>query len=159
MPHEDGSAYAPVVATVSLGGSLCLDLYEKGEKAQNNGNDVVETGEEASADWHGDGMAEEQGDVKMGADGRPVPSYRVLQEPGSLLVTIGEAYECLLHGISAIERDVDLTKETVTNWELLGDRSVFENAGGVNERETRVSLTYRDVLKVSKVGLGMLGKR
>ena len=29
MPHEDGPAYWPVVATVSLGGALTLDIYEK----------------------------------------------------------------------------------------------------------------------------------
>ncbi|KAI9844195.1 MAG: hypothetical protein M1838_002298 [Thelocarpon superellum] len=29
MPHEDGAAYFPLVATVSLGGPLVLDLYEK----------------------------------------------------------------------------------------------------------------------------------
>jgi len=27
MPHKDGSAYYPVVCTVSLGSTLCLDIY------------------------------------------------------------------------------------------------------------------------------------
>ena len=27
MPHKDGAAYHPVVCTVSLGASLCLDIY------------------------------------------------------------------------------------------------------------------------------------
>lgn len=158
MPHEDGPAYSPVVATVSLGGSLCLDLFEnmksRSSRENGNGNWQVEgeNGEqEAVNGLHGDE------EVKMDENGRPVPSFRILQEPGSLLVTRGEAYECLLHGISAIERDVDLGPETVANWGLLGDRSPFEE--GVNERGVRVSLTYRDVLKVSKVGLGVLGKR
>src|SRR5690554_4364125 len=31
MPHKDGSAYHPVVCTVSLGGSLCLDIYSSNE--------------------------------------------------------------------------------------------------------------------------------
>ena len=29
MPHEDGAAYHPVVATVSLGGPIVLDIYAK----------------------------------------------------------------------------------------------------------------------------------
>jgi alkylated DNA repair protein alkB family protein 6 len=41
----------------------------------------------------------------------------------------------------------------------LGDKKRFELMGGVYERTTRISLTYRDVLKVSKVGIGILGKR
>jgi len=32
MPHEDGTAYHPVVATVSLGAPIVLDIYEKGER-------------------------------------------------------------------------------------------------------------------------------
>lgn len=31
MPHKDGSAYYPVVCTVSLGASLCLDIYDTKE--------------------------------------------------------------------------------------------------------------------------------
>ena len=31
MPHEDGPAYYPMVATVSLGAPVVLDIYEKGE--------------------------------------------------------------------------------------------------------------------------------
>jgi alkylated DNA repair protein alkB family protein 6 len=34
MPHEDGPAYWPVVATVSLGSALVLDIYEKDEKGR-----------------------------------------------------------------------------------------------------------------------------
>ncbi len=29
MPHEDGAAYWPVVATVSLGSAIVFDIYEK----------------------------------------------------------------------------------------------------------------------------------
>jgi alkylated DNA repair protein alkB family protein 6 len=125
MPHEDGAAYSPVVATVSLGASLVLEVWEK----------------------KGDGAKEDPG----------MKSRRILQEPGSLLVTTGEAYTSLLHGISEIEVDEDLTEETVVNWNLLGDKTQFQD--GVNKRGTRISLTYRDVLKVSKVGIGILGRR
>lgn len=34
LPHEDGSAYFPVVCTVSLGAHTVLDIYSKGEKGR-----------------------------------------------------------------------------------------------------------------------------
>jgi len=34
MAHEDGPAYYPMVATVSLGASIVLDIYEKSEGGQ-----------------------------------------------------------------------------------------------------------------------------
>lgn len=139
MPHEDGGAYASVVATVSLGAPIVLDLWEKD--------------------------TDEQGHQK----GRGRPKYRILQEERSLLVTKGDAYEILLHGISERLKDVGLKsgtsgelhenecEEPAENWELLGDKERFED--GLLERDTRVSLTFRDVLKVSKVGQKLFGKR
>ncbi|KAK0129587.1 hypothetical protein ONS96_000153 [Cadophora gregata f. sp. sojae] len=125
MPHKDGPAYYPVVCTVSLGSSLCLDLYGTSE----------------------DGTREIE------------PRWKILQEPRSLLITTGELYTDFMHGIADVPNDVDLNPDTVSNWELL--RSPDEFKDGHNERKTRVSLTYRDVLKVSKLGgqLGIFGKR
>ncbi|KAL1889816.1 hypothetical protein Sste5346_008674 [Sporothrix stenoceras] len=116
MPHKDGSAYHPVVCTVSLGASLCLNIYKNNE----------------------DGTL------------RTEPVARILQEPRSLLVTTNTLYTDYLHGIADIEKDVDLSESTVANWDLLRSKEPF--ASGQNARETRVSLTYRDVLKVSKLG-------
>jgi len=152
MPHEDGPAYAPVVATVSLAGSIVLDLYEKG--TSHSRRDSVNKGDVNGEDGKEDMTPE---DIEKDEHGRPIPTWRILQEPGSLLVTTGEAYEVLLHGISPITRDTDLGPDTVANWELLGGKELF--ADGVNERETRISLTYRDVLKVSRINIGVLGKR
>lgn len=89
----------------------------------------------------------------------PEPAWRILQEPRSLLITTGDLYTDFLHGIADIEEDVDLSSETVANWDLLRTRE--ELRGGRNPRKTRTSLTYRDVLKVSKLGnrLNMLMKR
>ncbi|KAF5693405.1 alkylated DNA repair alkB like 6 [Fusarium globosum] len=89
----------------------------------------------------------------------PVPAWRILQEPRSLLITTGELYTDYLHGIADIEEDVDLSAETVANWDLLGSPGVYAN--GRNIRQTRTSLTYRDVLQVSKVAnkLGIFLKR
>lgn len=116
MPHKDGSAYHPVVCTVSLGASICLNIYK------NKDNGALD----------------------------PEPIHRILQEPRSLLVTTQELYHEYLHGISDITEDIDLSEETIANWDLLRSGDPFTT--GINARETRTSLTYRDVMKVSKLG-------
>ena len=125
FPHEDGPAYYPVTATISLSSYTVLDIYKKtadGEK-------------EFDATW------------------------RILQEPRSLLVTAGDMYKNTLHGIAEVEEDRDLTAESITNWNMLGDAKLFESGSAI--RQTRISLTYRDVLKVAKVGgaLKFMNKR
>lgn len=88
------------------------------------------------------------------------PKWRILQEPRSLLITTDEIYSNFMHGIDNIMEDVDLNPSSVVNWNLLRDPSLIPD--GRSERQTRISLTYRDVLKVSKLGgkLGsMFGKR
>lgn len=125
MPHKDGSAYHPVVCTVSLGASLCLNIYKNNE----------------------DGTLQAE------------PVARILQEPRSLLITTDNLYTDYLHGIADIGEDVNLSQHTVANWDLLRSRDAF--VSGQSTRQTRLSLTYRDVLKVSKLGnkFGMFGKR
>jgi alkylated DNA repair protein alkB family protein 6 len=140
MPHEDGDAYASVVATVSLGGGLCLDVVPKPGREDGDGEDVKkEEDEKKEKEWG-------------------IPT-RIFQEPRSLLITMGSAYRELMHGISSISIDEDLGAETVVNWELLGDKEKIEAEGGRNERGTRVSLTYRDVLKVSSAASKIFGRR
>jgi alkylated DNA repair protein alkB family protein 6 len=80
----------------------------------------------------------------------PEPMWRILQEPRSILITTDLLYSEYLHGIADIKEDVDLSGKTVANWHLLRDPSAFRD--GRNARETRTSLTYRDVLKVVKLG-------
>ena len=65
-------------------------------------------------------------------------------------MSTGEMYTENLHGIDGINMD-DCLKDVV-NWETLGDKERFES--GQNARGTRVSLTFRDVLKVKKLGKG-----
>ena len=86
----------------------------------------------------------EQGERNSG------PTWRILQESGSLLVTMGEMYRDTLHGIAEVMRDENLNSDSIVNWRLLGDVTPYE--GGTADRDVRVSLTYRDVLKVSKLG-------
>lgn len=80
----------------------------------------------------------------------PEPAFRILQEPRSLLITTDDLYTQYLHGIADAQADVGLSPETVSNWGMLRKPDGFAN--GVNQRSTRTSLTYRDVLKVSKLG-------
>lgn len=142
MPHEDGAAYRHIVATISLGGSSVLDVYEKGSRRK-----------EDAHDQGNGGQTEDDG-------ARSKPRWRILQEPRSLLVTVGKAYTETLHGIAEFEVDEDLGPETVANWNLLEDetrKEVMRN-GGRSARVTRTSLTFREVLKVSKIGARILGK-
>ncbi|KAI9703629.1 MAG: Alpha-ketoglutarate-dependent dioxygenase alkB 6 [Candelina mexicana] len=123
MPHEDGDAYYPLVATVSLGSATVLDIYSKNEEGQKR---------------------------------KEVPRYRILQERRSLLVTGGEMYTDHLHGIGDLSVDEELRPSAsegdggVVNWELIAEKEGFEK--GWCERGTRVSLTYRDVRRVTRMG-------
>ena len=76
--------------------------------------------------------------------------WRVLQEPRSLLITTGKLYTDCLHGISEVMIDDSLGHESIANWNLLGDRTPF--AEGQAARERRVSLTFRDVIRIKKLG-------
>ncbi|EFQ98042.1 hypothetical protein MGYG_01080 [Nannizzia gypsea CBS 118893] len=131
MPHEDGAAYYPIVATVSLAAPIILDIYDKRQSDLSAPEPpLVETQEAVR--------------------GQRVPRFRILQERRSLLVTTGNLYSDFLHGIAERVSDEDLGEDTICNWGNLGDSQPF--CAGKYERQTRISLTYRDVLKVSKLG-------
>lgn len=119
MPHEDGPAYYPITATVSLKSHTVLEIYEKTENGERNAE----------------------------------PTWRILQEPRSLLITTGKMYTDTLHGISEKEDDQDLEEGKIVNWPCLGDSTPY--LSGKAQRDTRVSLTYRDVLKVTNLGGAM----
>lgn len=129
MPHEDGAAYYPLVATVSLGAPIVLDVYEKHHPPE----ETQEINHRARTTSNGQN-----------------PVFRILQERRSLLITRGSIYTDYLHGIAETTRDENLNEQSICNWGLLRDPEGFRK--GWYERETRTSLTYRDVLKVSKMG-------
>lgn len=124
------------MATVSLGGSIVLDITAKQKP------------DDPADDGHGE----------AGEDGW-VRHWRILQEPRSLLVTTGSAYSETLHGISNVTEDKDLNARTVSNWKLLGDQDTLVANGGCNKRTTRISLTLRDAKKVSTVQSKIFGKQ
>jgi alkylated DNA repair protein alkB family protein 6 len=182
MPHEDGPAYFPAVATISLGSHTLLDIYryvdedlqkdfdERMKEHDQKTTQQSSTGTEGCADGSTKSpivpKERVEGNVRIvrGARARePSPVFSILQEPRSLLITTGDVYKSYLHGIA--ERTVDTPAHLahVVNAELLSDprlRAAVEeakkNVGSDSqdaeglERETRLSLTFRDVEKVSK---------
>ena len=142
MPHEDGLVYYPVVATVSLGADIVLDIYPK-----KNDDECSKEEEE-----------EEEEEDK--------PKFRILQERRSLLVTRKKMYTDFLHGIAEVDVDHGLDRKGICNWDLLREEtremlSSTSGSGSSRQRETRTSLTYRDVRNVVKLGNTMkfLGRR
>ncbi|KAI9884610.1 MAG: hypothetical protein M1823_003597 [Watsoniomyces obsoletus] len=129
MPHEDGAAYWPVVATVSLGAPIVLEIYGKDS----------------------DGRREQEPQWRILQEAR----RQECSNGDSLLITTGSLYTDFLHGITETSVDEDLGPESIVNWNLLGAPQDY--ASGQSPRRTRTSLTYRDVLKVShlsdKLGL------
>lgn len=125
MPHEDGQAYFPITATVSLGSHTVLEIYKKNEQGERDS----------------------------------IPAWRILQEPRSLLITSREMYKNTLHGIANVSVDEDLMDGSITNWHTLADKTPYNS--GRCERQTRISLTYRDVLKVARLAgaLKFIGKK
>ncbi|TKA24409.1 hypothetical protein B0A50_06729 [Salinomyces thailandicus] len=146
MPHEDGAAYHPVVATVSLGSTVVLDVTQKASI------------QDADLDRNPDAQREQEQQQQQ--QQKQNTSSRILQEPRSLLLTTEPAYTTTLHGIASTREDLDLNPITVANWNLLPASTTqrIEANGGRNLRETRVSLTFRDVRKVSKLGGMVFGK-
>ena len=117
-PHEDGDAYYPLVATVSLGSHVVLDVKPKA----------------------GDGVCS---------------GWRILQEPRSLLITTGALYTQYLHGIGDAEVDRNLGRRSIANWDLLGAPEDYVRTQAPRER--RISLTFRDVKRVRKLGKAFSG--
>ncbi len=116
MPHEDGPAYFPAVATISLGSHTLLDIYRYvDEDLQKDFDERMKEHDESVAAKEGGAKDEAEankdmdlskskivpkerveGDVKIvrGARARePNPVFSILQEPRSLLVTTGKVYK------------------------------------------------------------------
>ncbi|KAF3155734.1 hypothetical protein TWF788_005999 [Orbilia oligospora] len=170
-PHEDGGAYFPVVCTVSLGAHIILQVTPKKKKTiidnhhhhhhHDNNNNSPEEGEEDGDGDGGNGSSEtitdDNNDTTNKNDDNGTRSmvYKIFQEPNSLLITMDDMYTEHLHGIEAVKVDEGLTDQTVANWELLSEETrkrIVEGGGKVEREDVRISLTYRDVLKVKDAG-------
>ncbi|KAG8783330.1 hypothetical protein FS842_008551 [Serendipita sp. 407] len=175
MPHEDGPAYHPVVATISLGSHTVFHYLRYKPEASADGS--------SSGANQGDAMGSE------GAHGRIIdqePVLSLLLEPRSVIITTGALYKDHLHFIDDVTEDwvqfgdpsIDLAtskssqdqsqgqpnhmeneeepvKVQVDNWNLLHEETrqhIVHNRGKI-ARSTRVSLTCRDVERVRKIGV------
>ncbi|KAF8310691.1 hypothetical protein DL93DRAFT_2149836 [Clavulina sp. PMI_390] len=165
MPHEDGPAYHPVVATISLGSHSVFHYYRYA-------SDVESRSRSSSPDV--------PAMMDAGSTPRPIhpqPVLSLLLEPRSLVITSDNLYTSHLHGIDGVDEDhfvahsladgsnpdVNSAEHSagirVANWNILGGedealaRAVRE--GGVVKRSIRTSLTCRVVDKVTQMPRGL----
>ncbi|KAI3683440.1 hypothetical protein L1987_83943 [Smallanthus sonchifolius] len=136
MPHQDGPAYFPVVAILSLGSPVVMDftphLSLLGSTANIEDKDSIE-----------------------GADHGNLPNYppfSVALMPGSLLIFKDTAYSYYLHGIKDCE--IQRYEAAVNATEVLGHQSLIEtqdeDSKAIHRSTIRVSLTCRVVSKVHR---------
>ena len=124
LPHQDGDAYYPAVAIVSLGCDAVMrfaprrDDLEEGKGNESEGN---ESGQSSSR------------------------SFGVFLPRRSLLVFDGALYERYLHGIDATREDV--IDATVAN---RGDVAPTTTPLSLRREKVRVSLTFRNVRVVRR---------
>ncbi|WFC97657.1 hypothetical protein MYAM1_000376 [Malassezia yamatoensis] len=112
MPHNDGSAYFPAVATLSLGSAILLDIFEYQDESTPT-----------------------------------TPAFSILQEPRSLLITHGSAYQQYLHGIAARDLDTAEDLNKVINRDMLTNPEL--RTALHLQRDRRLSMTFRDVERVA----------
>ncbi|KAH0901720.1 hypothetical protein HID58_041223 [Brassica napus] len=134
MPHQDGPAYFPVVAILSLGSPVVMDFSPHLRLRSSDDDDI-------SRDQSGKSGVPERDDKH---------SFSVLMMPRSLLIFKDDAYSDYLHGIS--DSPTQCYKQVINEAEAL---SFSENSSGedgdnkiLHRDQTRVSLTCRLVPKI-----------
>uniref|UniRef100_A0A7N0UFL3 Fe2OG dioxygenase domain-containing protein n=1 Tax=Kalanchoe fedtschenkoi TaxID=63787 RepID=A0A7N0UFL3_KALFE len=151
MPHQDGPAYFPVVAILSLGSPAVMDFtphskLKLSDKSNSQSQDTcAEASEMEAQEWVENHYP-----------------FSVLLMPRSLLIFKDEAYSDYLHGIKdsrvqqfhgAVNLN-DLLERHGLDQLLNSEKEVIEtNAGDTKticRSNTRISLTCRLVLKVHK---------
>jgi alkylated DNA repair protein alkB homolog 6 len=88
------------------------------------------------------------------------PVLSLLLEPRSLVITARDQYTTRAHGINAVAED-RIGDYELANVSMLDDRDgtgVLYKEGGILPRQTRYSLTCRDVPRVMNVSLGTRAK-
>ncbi|KAG0220951.1 Alpha-ketoglutarate-dependent dioxygenase alkB 6 [Mortierella sp. GBA43] len=123
MPHKDGPAYLPTVATVSLSSHCVLEFYKAPEAKE--GDDQ---------------------DQDKAEEGKREPEFSMLVQPRSLLVLKEDVYNKYMHGIREITSD-DLRQGNILNLDQALPEGLQDDDKGVLERNTRISLTFRIVQK------------
>lgn len=150
QPHEDGPAFRPIVATLSLGSYTILDIHH-----------YLSTTSPSPPMTTSEAMAEEA-DSLYGRPIAAIPLAHLLVLPRSLLILSSSLYTAHLHGITAAEVDTVTSTPSpgavhIANAALLGDAEIIDklrNEGSWRgQRETRTSLTFRHAQKVLKGGV------
>ncbi|KAF5482300.1 hypothetical protein F2P56_002882 [Juglans regia] len=151
MPHQDGPAYFPVVAILSLGSSVVMDFtpHSRLSLCTNDVKDDNSNG--ATSDIEKDECLD---------DHHP---FSVLLMPRSLLIFKDEAYSDYLHGIKDSEvqqytgavNEFEAVKHSIEDQPQLGAEGGVEiirtrDLRTIHRTTTRISLTCRLVLKVHK---------
>ncbi|KAK8846818.1 hypothetical protein IAR55_005906 [Kwoniella newhampshirensis] len=150
-PHEDGPAFRPLVATLSLGSHTVLDIHHYLSTTAPSPPMVT------SMPSPSDDPANE---------GRPIaaiPLAHLLLLPRSLLILSSSLYTSHLHAIAPRTKDIVRSKEAnsddevvISNADLLCDAFIAdrlrENGSWEKERGVRTSLTFRHAEKVLKGG-------
>lgn len=151
LPHTDGPAYFPTVATLSLGSHAVYDFYRylPVQEGETSSNDSAKKSE------------------KEGRPIDPTPVFSLFVPARSLIVLSSEVYTSLLHSIpprtsdrrTSLARCLNFSPTLDAGWEETpqgGEPIVGEAEQGL-ERERRISLTCRKVEKVVKA-LGRFGR-
>ncbi|XP_024005565.1 alpha-ketoglutarate-dependent dioxygenase alkB homolog 6 isoform X2 [Eutrema salsugineum] len=139
MPHQDGPAYFPVVAILSLGSPVVMDFTP--HLRLRSGNDDISRDQSPGAE----SCVSERDNQH---------SFSVLMMPRSLLIFKDETYSDFLHGIS--DSPTQCYKQVVNEAEALAyseNSSEESRKSGdkiLHRDQTRVSLTCRLVPKVHK---------
>ncbi|KAI0698177.1 hypothetical protein C8T65DRAFT_742903 [Cerioporus squamosus] len=163
MPHEDGPAYHPVVATLSLGAHTIFHYYQYKQDNPSNPTPPSQPLPPAPESGVGTTMT-----GTSSATGRPIdpnPVFTLLLEPRSLVITTSALYESHLHGIDELLEDgfapgSRSPGEKIANVGLLRGKAEKDAVlnGGFLERGLRYSLTCRDVEKVTAAGGALFRK-
>ncbi|KAI3461924.1 hypothetical protein Pfo_018587 [Paulownia fortunei] len=147
MPHQDGPAYVPVVAILSLGSPVVMDFVP---------HPSFENATDTSGNNHEDIISKPA--HKEMSSGKWLSEYLPFSAalmPLSLLIFKDKAYSDYLHGIKDCASQPYDEAVNVTNGQgqTLSGSKVDGEAGGdtvIHRTSTRVSLTCRLVTKVHK---------
>ena len=170
QPHEDGPAYHPVVATISLGSHTVFHYYrykdtdiptnESENRSMNPGGKSAPTGMMATSAH----TVLSTSTVHRGQVIDPEPIFSLVLEPRSLVITSSSLYTSHLHGIEPLTVDSFVKHDSATsqrhriaNYDRILSEDIRRclDEGGSLARGTRISLTCRDVERVVNTGREM----
>ncbi|XP_058107699.1 uncharacterized protein LOC131251167 isoform X2 [Magnolia sinica] len=160
MPHQDGPAYFPVVAILSLGSPVVMNFTPHPRLRGRNGERGVS--EESNSDERAVeiGINEQSKDMCSPIDDHHRLSIMLM--PHSLLIFKDAAYSDYLHGIEdtnihSLDEVVNVAEalkyqEQISSMssEQAARTNIAEQHSAIHRTTTRVSLTCRLVLKVHK---------